>query len=58
MELIVGLLLLPLGIYLFNISRKDIKTESGWPRNAINLALFSLGLLVIGIGLIYNYFNK
>lgn len=60
MELVFGILLLPLGFYLINLGIKEIKkeSESGWPGNSINFMLFACALVMFSVILMYNYFKS
>jgi len=60
MELIIALLLLPIIYLLLPYAIKLIKEEikRKFPRNGVNLLLFTIGLFISSIILIYNYFKK
>lgn len=60
MELIVGLFLIPVGLILLYFGFKDTnkKSDMVWlARNGVDLIIFSVGVFIGGLILIYNYFN-
>lgn len=60
MELIVGIILIPIGSILlyFGVKETNKKDDMIWiARNGINIITLSIGLISSGFILIYNYFN-
>ena len=57
MNLIVGILLLPIGLFIIKSGLKYFKSEQGSPTNSIDLVVLGIATVILGIGLIYGYFR-